>query len=213
MYQYKFLYDHLIKAYGDYLRSNPKTLLCRITDVLYSFDFRIGSFLGSPSHYMIMKNSLQDLDKDKGCRKWDLKPQNFFEPTRDLVPDKMKTEAAKSGLADELDEEIVLTQKQKDQLMFLLKQDVEFLTEIETIDYSLLLGRYPKEHFGETQQPESFISGVTSGDGKWVYKMCIVDFLWNVKQLHPKVIQIAGTALPEQTVTTVPPKYKDEFLK
>src|SRR5690606_3898260 len=108
-FEYKFLYEHLIKLYGEYVRSNPKTLLCRITDVLYSFHFRLGSLVGSPSHYIIMKNLLDDLDKDKGCRKWDLKPQNFFEPTRDLVPDRMKTEAAKSGLADEFDSELLLT--------------------------------------------------------------------------------------------------------
>lgn len=64
-----------------------------------------------------MKNLLPDLNKDKGCRKWDLKPQNFFEPTRDLVPDRMKSEAAKSGLADEFDSELILTRKQKEQLM------------------------------------------------------------------------------------------------
>jgi len=34
---------------------------------------------------------------------------------------------------------------------------------------------------------------------EWV---CILDFLWNVKQLYPKIIQAAGTALPEQTITT-----------
>lgn len=85
--------------------------------------------------------------------------------------------------------------------------------EMQTIDYSLLLGRYPVEMFGEISQPESYMTGVRSGDGKWVYRMCIVDFLWNVKQLHPKVIQVAGAALPEQTVTTQPHRYRDEFLK
>lgn len=96
---------------------------------------------------------------------------------------------------------------------FLLKQDLDFLTSIETIDYSLLLGRYPAHLVPSLPQPESFVSGVTSADGKWVYRMCIVDFLWNVKQLHPKIIQIAGVALPEQTVTTVPSRYREEFEK
>lgn len=101
------------------MENNRDTLLSEITDVLYSFDHRLGGYLGfSPSHFIIMRNVLQGLDKDKGCRKWDLKPPGFFEPTRDLVPDQMKSEAAKSGLADELDEEIVLTAKQKQKLMY-----------------------------------------------------------------------------------------------
>jgi len=81
------------------------------------------------------------------------------------------------------------------------------------IDYSLLLGRYPVDIFGKVPQPESFLTGVRSGDRKWVYKMRIVDFLWNVKQLHAKIIRAASTALPEQTITTQPHRYRDEFLK
>jgi len=213
-FEYIFLYEELLDALVDYIKKNRDTLLSEITDVLYSFDHRLGGYLGvTPSHFIIMRNVLHGLDEEQGCKKWDLKPPNFFEPTRDLVPDPMKSEAAKSGLADKLDEDIVLTKKQKSELMYLLKRDTEFLMQKETIDYSLLLGRYPVEMFGKIPQPETFVTGVRSADGKWVYKMCILDFLWNVKQLHPKIIQAAGTALPEQTVTTHPHRYRSEFLK
>lgn len=43
--------------------------------------------------------------------------------------------------------------------------------------------------------------------------MCILDFFWNVEQLHPKIIKAAGVALPEQTITTEPDRYRREFLK
>jgi hypothetical protein len=43
--------------------------------------------------------------------------------------------------------------------------------------------------------------------------MCLLDFFWNVQQLHPKLIKVAGKALPEQTVTTEPERYREEFLK
>lgn len=113
-----FLYQNLMDPLGAYYRETPDTLLSHITDVLYSFDHRLGAYLGiSPSHYIVMTNVLEGLDKENGCKKWDLKPQNFFEPTRDLVPDDMKTEAAKSGLADELDEKMVLTRQQKNELV------------------------------------------------------------------------------------------------
>ncbi|KAF8428647.1 hypothetical protein EV426DRAFT_279846 [Tirmania nivea] len=213
-FEYIFLYKELLDPLADYITHNRDTLLSKITDVLYSFDHRLGSYLGvSPSHFIIMRNDLTRFDKGRGCKKWDLKPPNFFEPTRDLVPDRIKSKAAKSGLADGMDEEIILARKQKADLMSLLERDTEFLMQKEIIDYSLLLGRYPVDMFGEVPQPESFFTGVRSGDGKWIYKMCILDFLWNVKQLHPKIIQAAGTALPEQTITTQPHRYRTEFLK
>lgn len=72
----------------------------------------------APSHYIVVSNALEGPDKESGCGKWDLKPQNFFEPTRDLALDDMKTEAAKSGLAGKLDERIVLSRHQKNELMY-----------------------------------------------------------------------------------------------
>jgi len=120
-FEYAFLYSTLMHPLGKYYRENPGTLLSEITDVLYTFDYRLGGCMGvSPSHYIVMANVLEGLDKGEGCKKWDLKPQGFFEPTRDLVPDDMKTEAAKSGLADELNEKITLTRKKKADLMHAL---------------------------------------------------------------------------------------------
>lgn len=225
-FEYIFFYETLLEPLGKYYHETPDTLLSQVTDVLYSFEHRLGSYFGvSPSHYIVMTNVLGGLDKERGCKKWDLKPQNFFEPTRDLVPDELKTEAAKSGLADELDEKVVLSRRQKNQLMYLVEHDTEFLSKMETIDYSLLLGRYPIEMFHDKPDPhkhpdplviperDDFVRGVRSPDGKWVYKMCILDFFWNVQQLHPKIIKVAGTALPEQTVTTEPTRYRKEFLR
>ena len=227
-FEYTFLYEKMLEGYAFYVSQNSAdTLLSRMTDVLYSFEHRLGGWLGiSPAHYMVMTNVLEGLDKEKGCRKWDLKPQNFFEPTRDLVPDSVKSEAAKSGLADELDEEIVLTRMDKLVLMQLMERDTGFLRDMRTIDYSLLLGRYPLEMFhpprddGERdpmvlpdEGSRDFAQGVRSADGKWVYRMCLLDFLWNVEQLRPKVMHTAGKLLPEQTVTTEPERYREEFLE
>lgn len=107
----------------------------------------------------------------------------------------------------------------------LVEHDTAFLAKMETIDYSMLLGRYPIEMFHDKPDPskhrdplvlpkkDDFVQGVISADGKWVYKMCILDFLWNVQQLHPKIIKAAGAPFPEQTVTTEPYRYRQEFLK
>lgn len=106
-----------------------------------------------------------------------------------------------------------------------MEHDTAFLAKMETIDYSLLLGRYPIEMFHDKPDPskhrdplvlpkkDDFVRGVRSADGKWVYKMCILDFFWNVQQLRPKIIKAAGAALPEQTTTAEPERYREEFLK
>lgn len=75
------------------------------------------------------------------------------------------------------DDRIHLTAKQKKELWEYLERDTAFLEEIATIDYSLLLGRYPVEKNGKPPKPEHWITGVTSADGKYVYRACIVDFL------------------------------------
>lgn len=204
-FEYAFLYQTLMNPLGVYYHESPNTLLSRITDILYFFDHRLGSYLGvSPSHYIVMLNVMEGLDTENGCRKWDLKPQNFFEPIWDLVPDDMKTEAAKSGLADELDEKIVLSQDQKNEPMcilhpptfrliyimkrsdsefyrHLIEHDTAFLVKMETIDYSMLLGRYPIEMFHDKPDPsrhrdplvlpkkDHFARGARSADGNWVY--------------------------------------------
>ncbi|KAF3925543.1 hypothetical protein ABW21_db0201459 [Orbilia brochopaga] len=90
-FEYTFLYTQYIEAYGTYMLENPQSLLCRMTDVLFCFDRHLGGVLGiSPAHYVVMQNLLQGMDVERGWRKWDLKPQKFFEPTRDLIPDKIK---------------------------------------------------------------------------------------------------------------------------
>ncbi|KAF3926060.1 hypothetical protein ABW20_dc0109036 [Dactylellina cionopaga] len=216
-FEYTFLYTQCIEAYGNYITSNDTSLLCRMTDVLFCFERHLGGVLGvSPAHYVVMENLLKEMDPEKGWIKWDLKPQQFFEPTRDLIPDKIKTDAAKSGLADAMDDDqrIVLTKKQKSELWALVERDTDFLERIETIDYSLLLGRYPisKNEELKVPKPENWITGVKSADGKYIYRACIVDFLWNVNQLQAKITRTAGMLLPEQTVTTQPGRYRREFL-
>ena len=231
-FEYQFLYEKMLDSFASYCSTTDSqgqpTLLCQITDVLASFDYRLGDWLGiSPSHYVVMANVLEGLDTARGCRKWDLKPQSFFEPTRDLVPDPVKTEQAKSGLADELDDEIVLTRREKSLLMQQTERDTAFLQDMKTIDYSLLLGRYPVDMFhpphqdGGERDPMAlpaegttdFVRGIRSADGKWVYKMVLLDFFWNTEQLMAKVVKAAGKLLPEQTVTTEPERYRKEFLR
>lgn len=60
---------------------------------------------------------------------------------------------------------------------------------------------------------DDFTNGILSADGQWIYRMTIVDFLWNVKKLVPTVMRTAGKILPDQTITSEPTKYRKAFLE
>lgn len=60
---------------------------------------------------------------------------------------------------------------------------------------------------------DDFTKGILSADGQWIYRMTIVDFLWNVNKLVPTVMRTAGKILPEQTITSGPTRYKKAFLE
>ena len=37
---------------------------------------------------------------------------------------------------------------------------------------------------------DQFMGGIKSADGKWIYRMSIVDFMWNVNKLHPMAAKV-----------------------
>ncbi|PVF99483.1 SAICAR synthase-like protein [Serendipita vermifera] len=252
-FEYEFLHAELLPAYIQYMEEHPgaDSLLTRITDVIWSADMTLGALLKiSPRHYMVMVDILGDLSEIEGAEKWDLKPTGFFEPTRDLVPDVIKSDATKSGLADTLDPNvrIKLSKSQRDALFRIVERDTLFLERLEIVDYSLLLGRYPasstpappvglesrgllpstitdivnssviREAAGLNQRKKAVTGddltrGILSADGQWIYRLSIVDFLWNVNKLVPTVMRTAGKVLPEQTITTQPQRYRKTFLE
>jgi hypothetical protein len=61
----------------------------------------------------------------------------------------------------------------------------------------------------------NFIRGFDSADGQWIYRLTIVDFLWNVTKLVPTVMRTAGKAVstPGQTIETEPETYRTAFIE
>lgn len=37
---------------------------------------------------------------------------------------------------------------------------------------------------------DRFIGGIISAGGKWIYRISIVNFMWNVNKLHPKAAKV-----------------------
>lgn len=234
-----FLLDQMLDAYAEHIKqsyrrdpSDPNklnySLLTQKTDVLYPPYHNVLGMLGIGGEggvWIIMKNSLLlnppgEEDKFiKATADWDLKPPHFFEPTRDLVPDRLKTSAAKSGLADAhipLKDRPVVSSQKRSELLDVLRRDAEFLCGMHVVDYSVLLGRWDRTSYPYPLGPEEeqkWSEAVESKNGKWVYRIALVDFLWSQKGgLRPKVTKTAGKAIPEQTISTEPDRYKDAVI-
>ena len=45
---------------------------------------------------------------------------------------------------------------------------------------------------------DQFIRGIKSADGKWIYRVSIVDFMWNVNKLHPMAARVGQSLLVYQ---------------
>ena len=43
---------------------------------------------------------------------------------------------------------------------------------------------------GRMGDADQFIRGIKSADGKWIYRMSIVDFMWNINKLHPMAAKV-----------------------
>ena len=41
----------------------------------------------------------------------------------------------------------------------------------------------PSGATGRTRDADQFIRGIKSAEGKWIYRMLVVDFMWNVNKL------------------------------
>ena len=108
-----------------------------------------------------------------------------------------------------------------------METDTAFLERMEVIDYSVLLARYPISLCftgklipagaampslcqNRTKRTLFVVLPVQMEDG---FTNCVLDFFWKVKQLHLKIIKAAGAALPEQTITAEPERYREEFLR
>ncbi|KAF9014201.1 phosphatidylinositol-4-phosphate 5-kinase-domain-containing protein [Cyathus striatus] len=197
-FESRFLLDKLIDAYTMYMSQFAYSLLTPITD---ESEAREAS--GS--------------SQSKHRREWNLKPPHFFESTRDLVPDTLKTSAAKSGLADvhiPTKDRPVVTEQKKSELLSVLRDDAQFLSNLHVVDYSILLGRWKRSEFPyDLGNQQRWCDGVLSRDGRWVYKISVMDFLWSQEGgVRPKLTKTAGKAVPEQSISMEPGRYMDAVV-
>lgn len=206
------------------MSSHPDSLLCWITDYIYAPYVTLGRLCRvTPAHHIIMANIFEGRNQDPARDKWekyDLKPIDYFYPERDLFPDPLVSEETMKKLADKLEDKIRVSRVDYGYLKRVLKQDAEFLLEANAVDYSLFLVRFPAESrpgvVGRESNP--WRVGVRSVDGKWRYRVVVLDFFWAKHTLPAQamtgVVQtfnVIGRMGP-MTITTTAEEYREKFL-
>ena len=153
---------------------------------------------------------------------YDLKPSTYFFPERDLFEGKFTSDKTKERLIDEFPDKIRLPCKDYMTLTSFLESDTQFLQENNVVDYSLFLVRGPVPssfRSDSANEPPTWRSGISSSDGKWLYKTIILDFFWSKHHLQPKattglvnLFNVFGSKGP-MSITTNPVEYRGRFLK
>ncbi|ROT37177.1 SAICAR synthase-like protein [Sodiomyces alkalinus F11] len=198
-FEYKFFTEDLLDPYVHHMRANPRSLLVRITDVVHAPHPTLGGLLGiAPTHHIIMENLLYGRDAEGGrfSNKWetyDLKPNDYFFPERDIADGRLAPESVKDKLVDEFHDRVRVSAADKRELVRLLEADTRLLADRDAIDYSLFLVRYPGPRAatddgadGAVPQNVPFIesdasawrTGLVDADGKWTYRVVVLDFFW-----------------------------------
>lgn len=173
-----------------------------------------------------MENVLCDQDDDArgGPDKWetyDLKPVDYFYPERDLLPEPLTSEETTAHLFDEFPDKIRITKQQYAELRATIERDTEFLKSVNTVDYSLFLVRFPAHLRPRTptDRKSEWREGAVSTDGKWKYRVVLLDFFWAKHKLQAQALtgvvqsfNVIGRKGP-MSITTTAEEYREKFLE
>ncbi|PTB66629.1 SAICAR synthase-like protein [Trichoderma citrinoviride] len=236
-FEHQFFMHELLTPYIIHMWENPGSLLVRITDLLYVPYPTLGGLLGiEPTHHVVMEHLLYGIETDGDAARYetyDLKPDDYFFPERDIANGKLAPQSIKNRLVDQFPDRIHVSQQATEELLALLNTDTEFLADSNVVDYSLFLVRYARS--GESRfdasdpfSPEtstadrranSWRMGVVSADGQWVYRAVLLDFFWARHKLRAKAM--AGLVATfntwaghgPMTITTEPFEYRRRFMR
>jgi hypothetical protein len=215
------------------MKAHPSSVLVRITDYLVPAYRTLGTVTQLvPGHHVVMENILSDKpsagsENGGASSKWetyDLKPTGYFYPRRDLVPEQFTSEERLRKIITSFPDKILLSREHTAHLKSMLDRDTAFLQAQNVVDYSLFLVRIPAaskppprdSHSGDSP---SWRQGVPSADGKWIYRIILLDFMWAKHKLWPRTMTILVRTftrivrLPDMSITTTPEDYRQMFLE
>lgn len=232
-FEHEFFTHDLFEPYMAHMKAHPDSLLVRITDMMYTPHATIGGVIGTaPTHHIVMENLMygREANGEEFKKKWetyDLKPEDFFFPERDIANGKLTPKSIKDKLIDEFPDKVRVTTQQKQDLLSILSADASLLAHNNAVDYSLFLVRFP----GPSVRPAStsvptvkstshpWRTGVDDIDGKWTYRAVVLDFFWAKHKFHAK----AMTGLVDcfnlfankgpMSITAEPGDYRERFME
>lgn len=231
-FEHEFFTHELLEPYMYHMKEFPHSLLVRITDMVYTPKATLGGIIGTaPTHHIIMENLLygQQADGEWGSRKWetyDLKPNDYFFPERDIADGKLAPESVKDKLIDEFPDRIKVSAADKERLLALLEADTKLLAANNAIDYSLFLVRYPGPSVrGGAATPasvksdaESWRTGLDDVEGKWTYRLIVLDFFWARHKFRAQAMTSLVKTFNKMahkgpmSITANPLEYRKRFL-
>lgn len=235
-FEQSFFRTRLLDPYVEHMELNQDSLLVRITDLLHCQRYTLGSMIGTaPSHHIVMENILFGKSScskhhQKQWETYDLKPNDYFFPERDVAGGRLAPQSVKERLIDEFNDKVRVTIDEKEELVAQLTRDTKLLQENNAVDYSLFLVRYPAdlESSNNTNIPtppgrgSSWRNGMKSRDGKWVYRAIILDFFWAKDALQAQTMTglvnlfnfvKIGKSHGPMSITTSSDEYRQRFLK
>ncbi|KAF1949203.1 SAICAR synthase-like protein [Byssothecium circinans] len=234
-FEQSFFRKRLLDPYVEHMELNPASLLVRITDLLYSPYTTFGSLFGTaPDHHIVMENILYGKSRcskdDQGAwESYDLKPNDYFYPERDVADGRLAPESVKERLIDEFPDKVRLTIDQKEDFVAQIARDTKILQDNNAVDYSLFLVRYPasiSSADGDVPVPPGrgspWRTGMVSRDGRWVYRAILLDFFWAKDALQARAMTglinsynflKIGRDHGPMSITTTSDEYRTRFLR
>jgi hypothetical protein len=233
-FEHEFFTQELFNPYAVHMKRLPHSLLVRITDMVFTPYATLGGILGTaPTHHIIMENLLHgraqgsvEAATSSNWETYDLKPNSYFFPERDLADGKLTPESVKDKLIDEFPDKVRVDAQQRRELLELLDADTTLLAENNAVDYSLFLVRYPGPRGTGAPQNVPLLkcdahpwrTGVVDVNGEWVYRVMVLDFFWAKHKLHPKILTNLVKLFNKvahkgpMSITAEPFEYKKRFL-
>lgn len=168
--------------------------------------------------------------KQEEWETYDLKPNDYFYPERDIADGALFPDSVKERLIDEFPDKIRVTVDEKEQLVGQLLKDTKILQEANAVDYSLFIVRYPTSMSSASGgkvprppgRPSPWRTGVMSRDGKWIYRAVLLDFFWAKDALQAKAMTGLintfnflkwGKNHGPMSITTSSDEYRERFFK
>ncbi|KAF4978368.1 hypothetical protein FZEAL_5236 [Fusarium zealandicum] len=224
-HEHDFFAHELLNLYVGHMKHQPHSLLVRITDLVHAPHASLGGMLGTaPTHHMVMENLLSGKPSGQDGDAWetyDLKPNDYFFPERDIADGALAPDSVIDRLIDEFPDKVHVKREAKEELVSLLSADSALLASKNAVDYSLFLVRFPCGSDAPVVPSDAgaWRTGVDDVEGKWTYRCVVLDFFWAKHAFHAKaltkIVKLFNKVAHKgpMSITADPAEYRERFLK